>query len=119
MANQMDKLEKRTDSTLDLLNRASLIATYYVLKRDPTNQLNIIKEETTMKKRNRLGSKMSNRTKTMGSLTIAFALGTIVSAIHDNKNAESIEVTDNVAFDEIGELADTVGDVVEEIADEI
>ena len=96
MANQMDKYEKRTENALKVLNRASLIATYYVLKKDPTNQFKHSKEETNMKKFN-IGSKFSNRTKVIGSVALAFTIGAAASAVHDVKVAD-------VAADELIEL---------------
>ena len=121
MANQMNKLEKRTDNTLEVLNRASLIATYYVLKKDPTNQLKQFKEETKMKKikfKNKFGAKVSNATKTTITVGVGLLAYGIGRAINSYTNNESIDVEASEPIREaIENIAENTSNIVDDTAE--
>ena len=100
------KANKKADKKIDALNRAHLIATLYVLK-DP-NWIKKYEEEIKMKqKRNKIGSKFSNRTKAILGTTVLFAVGTVISIFKDP------------AGDSIVDTAENIGDSIEGTLEEI
>ena len=63
-----------------------------------------------------IGSKLSNRTKVIGGMTILLGLGTIVSIVKDSKEIKELEADENVieaAAEFVEEIDDGVSDVVE------
>lgn len=101
LLSDISKVNRRTDDVVNKLNRAHLIATYYVLKEDPTKSLNS-KEETKMK----FMSKISNRTKVMGAMTILLGTATGISMLKDRRSVKELEAND-------------IADVIENIRDGI
>lgn len=114
LLSDMSKMQKKTDETIETLNRAHLIATYYILNQDPTNQIKKFKEETQMKKFN-IGSNLSNRTKVIGSMTILLGIGTIISGIKDTKEIKALES----AADMVNDAVDGIRETVEEVGSDI
>lgn len=114
LLSDMSNINKKTNQAINTLNRAHLIATYYVLKEDPTNQIKNM-EETKMKKI-KFANKFSNRTKVFGGMTVLLGIGTIISTVFDKKPSGENEAT---LPDIINDVVDTAGDAAETISDEV
>lgn len=110
LLSDISKNNKRTDEVINNLSRAQLIATYYVLKEDPTNQFKKSKEENKMKK---FGSNISNRTKVLGGMTILLGAATIISGVKDKRNIESSD--SNGIEDTVENIRDGIENAIEDI----
>ena len=68
----------------------------------------------------KFGSKLSNRTKVIGGMTILLGIGTIISAIKDSKEIKEIE-GDEILLEDISdgteEVINAIDDAVENIVE--
>ena len=105
---QLNKEKQYNKSLLNDLNRANLIALYYILQRKKDN----FKEEKIMKF-------MSNRTKVIIGTAVVLGGIAVISAIKDYTSVGEItEAIEDAASEVIEGTAEAVSGVVEEATDE-
>ena len=108
---QLNKEKQYSKNLLNDLDRANLIALYYILQRK--NKKDNFKEEMKMKI-------MSNRTKVIIGAAVVLGGLAVISAIKDHASVSEITEAIEDAANEFAEgTAEAVSDVVEEAAETV
>lgn len=108
---QINKEKQYRKNLINTLDRANLIALYYILQRKNKKINNLNKEEKKMKI-------MSNRTKILVSAAVVLSGIAVISAIKDHADVSEITEAIEDAANELSEgTAEAVSGVVEEAAD--